>query len=111
LRTSVREINRVGRFGGDEFLVVMPSTSLEQAREPLDRLRDCIAAIDPSAIGLSVQATVTIGAAQYAPGETFETFVRRADLALYLGKGAGRNRVVFNPPLDRSEPRQQALSA
>jgi diguanylate cyclase (GGDEF)-like protein len=111
LRSGVREIDRVGRFGGEEFLIVMPSTSLETARDPLERLRSRIAALDGSMIGLNVRATVTIGAAQCAPGETLEAFVRRADLALYLGKGAGRNRVVFNPPLDRPEPRQQARSA
>jgi diguanylate cyclase (GGDEF)-like protein len=111
LRSGVRETDRVGRFGGEEFLVVMPSTSLEQAREPLERLRNGVAALDGSTIGLNVKTTVTIGAAQYMPGETLEALVRRADLALYLGKGSGRDRVVFNPPLDRPEPRQQARSA
>jgi diguanylate cyclase (GGDEF)-like protein len=111
LRSGVREIDRVGRFGGEEFLIVMPSTSLEQAREPLERLRRGIAEFDGATIGLDVKTTVTIGAAQYAPSETFEAFVRRADLALYLGKGAGRNRVMLNPPIDPPEPRQQALSA
>ena len=111
LRSGVREIDRVGRFGGEEFLIVMPSTSLEHAREPLERLRSGIAGLDGSTIGLNAKTTVTIGAAQYAPGETLEAFVRRADLALYLGKGAGRNRVMLNPPLDQSEPRSHALRA
>jgi diguanylate cyclase (GGDEF)-like protein len=111
LRSGVRQVDRVGRFGGEEFLIVMPSTSLEQARQPLERLRNDIAALDCSSISLDVKTTVTIGAAQYSPGETLEALVRRADLALYLGKGAGRNCVVLNPPLDRPEPRQRSLSA
>lgn len=111
LRVAVRESDRVGRFGGEEFLIVMPSTALKEAREPLERLREGVARLDWSSIGLDIQATVTIGAAQYAPGETLEALVRRADLALYLGKETGRNRVVLNPPIERSGPRRRALSA
>ena len=111
LRAAIREIDRVGRFGGEEFLIIMPSTMLLDARQPLERLRERIAGLDWSAIGLDVRATVTIGATQYSPGETLEALVRRADLALYLGKGAGRNRVVLNPPIDEPEQRQRALSA
>ncbi len=109
LRNALREADRVGRFGGEEFLIVMPGTALHEAFEPLERLRRCIAGLDWSSTGLAIKPTVTIGAAQYAPGETLEAVVRRADLALYLGKNAGRNRVVLNPPLGK--PRQQALSA
>ncbi|HLJ69814.1 MAG TPA: GGDEF domain-containing protein [Roseiarcus sp.] len=111
LRVGVRESDRVGRFGGEEFLIVMPSTALKEAREPLERLREDVARLDWSSIGLDVQATVTIGAAQYAPGEALEALVRRADLALYLGKETGRNRVVLNPPVEQSGPRRRALSA
>jgi diguanylate cyclase len=108
---AVRESDRIGRFGGEEFLLVMTATTLQDAGAPLERLRQRIADLGRSEIDLALDVTVTIGAAQYAPGETLEALVRRADLALHLAKESGRNRVAFNPPLERAEPRPRALSA
>jgi diguanylate cyclase len=108
---AVRESDRIGRFSGEEFLLVMTATTLQDASAPLERLRQRIADLARSEIDLALDVTVTIGAAQYAPGETLEALVRRADLALHLAKEGGRNRVAFNPPLERAEPRPRALSA
>lgn len=108
-RGAIRDTDRIGRFGGEEFLLIMTGAALADAREPLERLRARIASLDWSEIDSAIQMTVTIGAAQYAAGESFEALVRRADLALYLGKEEGRNRVILNPPVER--PRPRALSA
>jgi diguanylate cyclase len=112
---AVRESDRIGRFGGEEFLLVMPGTTLRDASAPLERLRQRIASLERLASDMpndtAIDVTVTIGAAQYAPGETLEALVRRADLALHLGKEDGRNRVAFNPPLEPAAPRPRALSA
>ena len=110
LAGAVRDTDRIGRSGGEEFLVVMTATSLQNTVALLEGLRKRVAAIDWAAIGLPIEATITIGAAQYASGETVEALVRRADLALYIGKEGGRNRIVFNPPLEAITP-PRALSA
>jgi diguanylate cyclase len=108
---AVRESDRVGRFGGEEFLLILNATTLRDAGTPLERVRALIANSDWSEVDPSIQVTVTIGAAQYAPGETIEALIRRADLALYLGKENGRNRVVLNSPIERQEEIRHAKSA
>jgi diguanylate cyclase (GGDEF)-like protein len=111
LAGAIRECDHIGRFGGEEFLLVMSATTLRAASEPLERLRGLVAASDWSEVDPSIHVTVTIGAAQYTPGEAIEALIRRADLALYLGKETGRNRVVLNPPIERQEPARRAKSA
>jgi diguanylate cyclase (GGDEF)-like protein len=108
---AVRESDRIGRFGGEEFLLVMTGTTLQDAGAPLERLRQRIADLGRSELDLAPGVTITIGAAQYAPGETLEALVRRAGLALHLAKGGGRNRVAFNPPVEGAEPLSRALRA
>jgi diguanylate cyclase (GGDEF)-like protein len=108
---GIRDCDRVGRFGGEEFLLIMNATTLRDASTPLERVRALVAASDWSEVDPSIHLTITIGAAQYTTGESIEGLIRRADLALYLGKETGRNRVVLNPPIDRPEPRRRALSA
>jgi diguanylate cyclase (GGDEF)-like protein len=92
----LRATDRLGRYGGEEFLVVLLGASLKDTAAPLERIRARIAASDWSVIGADVHLTLTIGATQYAQGESVENLLRRADLALYLGKESGRDRVVLN---------------
>jgi len=80
----VRETDMVARFGGDEFGIVMPDSTLEQARAAAERLRE---AIGP---GL----TTSVGVAQWDGEETAYELVERADAALYAAKRAGRDRVA-----------------
>ena len=96
LARHTRAADCVGRYGGEEFLLVMPNTSLVQAREMLDRLRGEIASTDwPGVFEGATGVTVTIGVATCAAGASAESTIRRADAALYAGKAAGRNRVVL----------------
>ncbi|HZG57834.1 diguanylate cyclase [Paenibacillus sp.] len=85
----------LGRFGGEEFMVLMPDTTIEGARVAADRL---IGAVRERAFvlpkGQTLYCTVSIGVAQWKGGdETFLQLVRRADEALYEAKREGRNRV------------------
>jgi diguanylate cyclase (GGDEF)-like protein len=87
---SVREIDRVGRWGGDEFLVLMPEASAEQAVVVAERIRSRVR----DAGGEIGQITLSAGIAQYRAGETVDGWLARADQMLYRAKAAGRDRTV-----------------
>ncbi|WP_407280543.1 diguanylate cyclase [Aromatoleum evansii] len=92
---SVREIDIVGRYGGEEFVIVLPGTLPEGARELADRLRQRIAEIEiAGADGTAVAVTVSIGFAAFEPGDQLEQLLAAADAALYRAKSLGRNCVV-----------------
>ncbi|MCO5164455.1 MAG: PleD family two-component system response regulator [Mesorhizobium sp.] len=97
LRKNVRGIDLACRFGGEEFVVVMPDTEPHVAEKVAERIRHEIES-QPFAIGggtQSLQVTVSIGVASMIPGkDSVDTLVKRADAALYEAKNNGRNRVV-----------------
>ncbi|CUW39716.1 putative Response regulator [Magnetospirillum sp. XM-1] len=90
LRSGVRAVDIVGRWGGEEFLVICPDTDLDGAQALAEKLRSSIAAEPFPAIG---PTTSSFGVAQYRAGESFKDTVARADTALYKAKINGRNRV------------------
>lgn len=92
LRQQTRPTDIATRFGGEEFLVLMPHTSLKQALLVAERIRATLAAqrIEP----LPAAITASLGVAQLAAGESGDALLRRADKALYEAKASGRNRVV-----------------
>jgi diguanylate cyclase len=108
---AIRTTDRIGRFGGEEFLLIMIGTTLAEAAQPLERLRQRVSALDWSGVRQGVRLTTTIGATQYSPGETFEDVIKRADLALYYGKETGRDRVVLDPLQTGKPDARYALSA
>lgn len=82
----------LGRFGGEEFLLILPDTEIEDAWYVLDRLRQDLAQIEiPSAP--DYVPTFSAGVAEYIPGEARDAFIGRADAAMYEAKGSGRDRV------------------
>jgi diguanylate cyclase (GGDEF)-like protein len=91
---NIRNIDRFGRFGGEEFLLVLPDTPQETASRILDRLRAIIAELDWSAFSAGMQVTVSAGIATLNPNETSDAILARADRALYAAKAQGRNRIV-----------------
>jgi diguanylate cyclase (GGDEF)-like protein len=94
-----RTTDVLGRYGGEEFALILPNTSSEGAAVLTERLRAAIAdrPIDTDAGPLTV--TVSIGVAQYTAEHTdVETLLSAADTALYQAKRAGRNRVVGAGP-------------
>jgi two-component system cell cycle response regulator len=95
-RRNTRGIDLACRFGGEEFVIVMPDTGLERACHVGERLRECIACEPFKADGdarLDVTASVGIATLDQAQG-SLEALFKRADQALYVAKRGGRNRVV-----------------
>ncbi len=98
LLRSVRGVDLACRYGGEEFVVLMPDTNQQRANTVAERVRSAIAdvefLIEP---GLAVNITVSVGVALIdADGDTPENLLKRADRALYRAKEMGRNRVVFD---------------
>lgn len=90
VRDNIRAVDVAGRWGGEEFLVLMPEADGEKAKQVAEKLRKVIASHQFAAVG---QVTASFGVTQYKPGETAQTLLRRADDAVYLAKHQGRNRV------------------
>lgn len=95
LRAGVREIDHVARWGGEEFLMLLPSTDEAEAMRVSERLRQAIARIDLVHQHQRVPISITLGVSLLAKGETIEQALARADQALYKGKTAGRNCVIL----------------
>jgi diguanylate cyclase (GGDEF)-like protein len=91
---NIRTVDRFGRYGGEEFLLVLPDTPGDTATRVLDRLRAIIADLDWSAFSPGMQVTVSAGVTTLRPDETTDTFLARADGALYAAKARGRNRIA-----------------
>ncbi|MDB5577295.1 MAG: diguanylate cyclase [Bradyrhizobium sp.] len=91
---NIRNIDKFGRYGGEEFLLVLPDTPGNEAARILDRLRGIIADLDWSAFSAGMRVTISAGVALLKPDETPDTFLARADTALYLAKARGRNRIA-----------------
>lgn len=90
LAESVRTIDMVGRWGGEEFIALLPNAATQGGRIVAERMRRSIADCVDS---LGRPVTVSIGVAAYREGESAEQLVARADEALYRAKNRGRNRV------------------
>ncbi len=84
-----------GRFGGEEFIAILPGTNLSGAESCAERLRENVAG---QPIDDAYQITVSVGVAEYRRGETVPEMLARADEALYLAKSRGRNRVEVSDP-------------
>jgi diguanylate cyclase (GGDEF)-like protein len=91
---NVRTVDRFGRFGGEEFLLVLPDTVHDTAVRMLERLRAIIAGLDWSAFSSGMQVTLSAGIATLHPNEMADAILARADRALYAAKAQGRNRIV-----------------
>ena len=91
---NIRPIDKFGRYGGEEFLLLLPDTPDEGAVRILDRLRAIIADLDWSAFSPGMQVTISAGVATLKPNETPDIILARADSALYAAKARGRNRIA-----------------
>ncbi len=91
---NIRDTDRFGRYGGEEFLLVLPDTPADRAAEILDRLREIIADLDWSAFSADMRVTISAGVATLRPDEISDTLLARADSALYAAKAQGRNRIT-----------------
>jgi diguanylate cyclase (GGDEF)-like protein len=91
---NIRDIDRFGRYGGEEFLLLLPDTPGDGAALILERLRSIIADLDWSAFSAGMRVTISAGVATLKPDEGPDTFLARADNALYAAKARGRNRIA-----------------
>jgi diguanylate cyclase (GGDEF)-like protein len=96
----LRGHDAVARWGGEEFLLLLPETDLATACEVADRLRAAIEARLSQAAGLTQSITLTFGVSVFDRPMRVDACLKGADDALYAGKGEGRNRVVSAAPAD-----------
>jgi diguanylate cyclase (GGDEF)-like protein len=86
--------DQVGRFGGEEFLLVLPLTQLEGARLCAERMRGRVSSTPFATDAGELRVTLSAGVAEYIPGQNIEALIMRADQALYRAKESGRNCVM-----------------
>lgn len=92
LSSEVRSSDISCRYGGEEFLIVMPGTTLEIGYERAEHLRNAFLSLDIEHLGVKLEATLSIGVATYPHyGDTWEKVLHAADQAMYAAKVAGRN--------------------
>ncbi|MEX1032147.1 MAG: diguanylate cyclase [Cellvibrionaceae bacterium] len=89
--THIRKIDHFARFGGEEFLLIMPYTDLNGAMYKMEQLRELVANLDVEADGCHSPITLSAGVAVHRAGELFSDTIRRADAAMYVAKNSGRN--------------------
>ncbi len=94
IRAIMRKSDSLTRWGGEEFIVLMPNTGLGRAKATAQRICEAVAAHELDPIGY---LTVSIGVAEYLPSETHDEWLARADRAMYRAKDAGRNRIDVDP--------------
>lgn len=103
MRTACRRYDSVGRYGGEEFLMVLPGCDLADACSQAERLREAIAASSFSCGSESLQVTISVGVSS-AHDHHADTMIREADEALYRAKSQGRNRVEHSGTATGRDP-------
>jgi len=95
LRSNIRKSDIVSRIGGEEFVILTPNTSKEEARKFAENLRKMILESDLGSNN-KIKITVSIGVADFKSGDTLIQLMQKSDKALYLAKENGRNQVVVD---------------
>ena len=94
-RSSIRRVDIMGRYGGEEFVILLPESPLEGALLVAERVRLAVAQSAFAVAQENILVTVSLGVAISNPDEfmTLDQLLEQADQALYLSKNGGRNRV------------------
>lgn len=96
IQSSLRNMDSAYRYGGEEFTIILPETSAEEAVSVAPRIQVGLKKTRFQPAGEKpVRITMSIGVTEYCPGESISTFVQRADRAMYVSKKNGRNRISF----------------
>ena len=90
-REAVRDIDTLARWGGEEFALLLPGTTLEQSKVVAERMRAGIEALVVIYQGAELRCTASVGLTEMLPADTLDQMIMRADQALYTSKMAGRN--------------------
>jgi diguanylate cyclase (GGDEF)-like protein len=99
---TCRELDVVGRYGGEEFIVMLPNAALTAGRNIAERIRKSVETHLFSHAGKKYKVTISLGVTQLARFDLADDFIKRADEALYDAKHTGRNRVCFKEPPEQS---------
>jgi diguanylate cyclase (GGDEF)-like protein len=92
IRSGVRDYDLCGRWGGEEFMVIMPEVGAKEGAVVVERMRQAIAGIEMTADDQALQLSASFGIAERKPGERISDTINRADAALFEAKRNGRNR-------------------
>jgi len=95
VQDEIRQSDCFGRYGGEEFLLLLKDADLAGSKQLLERIRERIEALEIAEMESFPRITISGGVAQYRPGESGSETINRADQALYAAKAAGRNRIIF----------------
>jgi diguanylate cyclase (GGDEF)-like protein len=91
-KNELRTADVIGRYGGEEFIILLPMTNAEQAYALAERIREGVGALSLPTPKGNISITLSIGIVEISPAESVEDVFRRADEAMYSAKQAGRNR-------------------
>ncbi|MFC6663303.1 GGDEF domain-containing protein [Deinococcus multiflagellatus] len=98
LSAELREGDSLARFGGEEFLLILPGLGPKEARRVCERLRTTLSTLDWRALAPGLQVTGSFGVAAVRPGAAVKDILQAADAALYAAKAAGRDTVMLGLP-------------
>jgi diguanylate cyclase (GGDEF)-like protein len=93
IRHTIRSYDLLGRYGGEEFVLLITDLELAEASNMMERIRENMESTIINYEGVDIQITCSIGLANYIEGDTLEGSVKKADEALYIAKKSGRNQV------------------
>ncbi|GAB4367557.1 MAG: hypothetical protein Kow009_04460 [Spirochaetales bacterium] len=103
LMANLRKYDLAGRYGGEEFFVVLPNTRLDHAVKIAERFRRTVQTYTIRCSSHTIQITASMGVAEYTRGESRDMWINRCDRAMYVAKHRGRNQVVADTfPIDSS---------
>ena len=111
LKNHIRQEDIACRYGGEEFLMILPETPLTVTVQRAEELRELVSRLKVQFLGQTLgMITASLGVAAFPEhGDDWEELIRTADTALYRAKKEGRNRVVVAPVLESAEPAKQAV--
>lgn len=92
IKNRIRKIDTLARWGGEEFVILLPDTTVKNAACLAEELRENLSCMYIPGVG---HATASFGVAGYCPGDSVDTLVNKADNMMYEAKVAGRNRVRY----------------
>ena len=104
IKSSLRDIDLIGRIGGEEFSVFLPGAAPEAARNVAERIRQSVAQSLFAPLGEPIRMSVSVGGTTFEPPTEFTKLYREADQQLYKAKRTGRNRVLFKSPGTKAVP-------